>query len=104
MAHTEKSLDPVSRCGTSLELAGACLQQRQSLASVGMALEQAADSLAELSGCILEWDDARLADEAKLASQRMQFAAEQMKVAGQALQPTESSSVSTGKKSWLKGG
>ncbi|GKY96462.1 hypothetical protein MPSEU_000605700 [Mayamaea pseudoterrestris] len=95
----ELSIDPVQSTSTALEAAGACIMQKDPLATVGANLAVGGKNLTLLSTVIKKIDSANA--NAELSSQRMVFAADQMILAGnelQGIQPMKPKG-----KGWLKG-
>mmetsp|Transcript_7766 Transcript_7766/g.11318 ORF Transcript_7766/g.11318 Transcript_7766/m.11318 type:complete len:261 (+) Transcript_7766:54-836(+) len=96
----ESSIPAMAKCGTSLEAAGAGIMQRIPLVEIGNRLEEAGESLKDLSGTVLKIAEER--DETKLSSQRMEFAGSKMIEAGNMLSGTPVEKPKG--KGWLKGG
>lgn len=87
-------------CGRALESAGAGIMMHESVDKIGLYLVDASRQLSQFSQITLELAPDR--EEAQIASQRLNFAAERMQLAGNELQGIQRPK-KTGK-SWLKGG
>lgn len=89
----------VAAVSSTLEAAGAAIMQRKSLADIGSNLAQCGETMKFIAVSIEAL--APTYEEAKIASQRMAYAADRMLLAGTELQGT-SEKPKKGK-SWLKG-
>jgi hypothetical protein len=98
-SNTESSLQSVMDCGDALERAGAAILQRQTIGQVGSELVQASLAMAQVATMFAQIDNNQA--DVQLASQRLTFAADKMKEAGESLQGIKP--VVKGK-AWLKGG
>lgn len=89
--------------GSSLESAGAGILMRQPLGTIGGHLVECGNQFQIIATCIQQLSPS--SNNGQVSSQRMAYAAEQMILAGQELQPKnneETKSKSKGK-GWLKG-
>ena len=89
----------VAAVSSTLEAAGAAIMQRKPLAEIGSNLAQCGESMKFIAVSIEAL--APTYEEAKIASQRMAFAADRMLLAGTELQGTPEKPKKG--KSWLKG-
>lgn len=87
-------------CGRALESAGAGIMTHEPVDKIGTYLVDASRQLLLFSQLTLELAPHR--EEAQIASQRLNFAAERMKLAGNELQGIQQPKKAG--KSWLKGG
>ncbi|GAX16786.1 hypothetical protein FisN_21Hh234 [Fistulifera solaris] len=96
----EQSVSVLASCGQALESAGAGIMTHEPVDKIGTYLVDASKQLLLFSQLTLQLAPNR--EEAQVASQRLTFAAERMKIAGNELQGIQPAK-KTGK-SWLKGG
>lgn len=107
----ESSIGPMSRSYTSMESTGAGLLQRVSTVEVSNRVIQTSEAIGELSACLSRIANEGLVkdgqtvteDSLELSSQRINFAAEKMKEAGEKLAGVYEAPKPKGK-AWLKGG
>uniref|UniRef100_A0A7S2W5S9 Uncharacterized protein n=1 Tax=Eucampia antarctica TaxID=49252 RepID=A0A7S2W5S9_9STRA len=91
----------LENAGTSLEAAGAGILQRASIEDVGYKISECGEYLGMFAGAILNL--AKDEEEAQIASQRMQFASEQMIEAGNELSGNQKVPEKKTGKGWIKG-
>jgi hypothetical protein len=95
----EKMIDPMKHAAMSLEDGGKSILQKQSVAQTGDCLISCGEALEGLSLAIQSLDDTL--EEARLSSQRMGYASQQMILAGKELRNDKKEAVKG--KAWLKG-
>ena len=96
----EKLKTVLTDCSQAFESAGAGIMRNEAVDKIGLYLVDASQQLLQFSQLALELAPDR--KEAQVASQRLNFAAERMQLAGnelQGIQPLKKAG-----KSWMKGG
>lgn len=96
----EVARTPLSASGTSLEAAGAGIMQRSPLTDIGESMYNCGETLESLAAAI---GDLSSFSEASESSQRMKYASEKMKEAGDNLRGTTPEKKKPKGKSWIKG-
>ena len=99
LALAESTIEPVKVSSSALEAAGAFIMQNAPPAAIGAKLVEGGEGLRQLSPILANFGTAN--DNAALSSQRMNYAADQMILAGNELQGVKLEKAKG--KSWLKG-